>query len=213
MISSKISRRAWLVSGCAALFSAPFLQAAEARTFRRIPYQYIAVLAPEQASSGSGAEAWGFWREDPGPIGVFLKYYNKLRKAGGFGPTGWQFDINDWWLDENGLLMKAPVFPMPAGEYYVTNGEEHISLLTVDKPDSEGKQSWTLSDGKTIANVTHGPCRSARYTPRDAANQCSPENAPQSVFPLAPGERPPSVNHCDKKEYAVLIVFAVPAQS
>ena len=81
------------------------------------------------------------------------------RKAGNLAPTGWRFDIDDWWLDENGLIMKAPKFPIPSGKYYVTNGEEHISLLTIDEPDQLGQQRWKLSDGKTFANVTHGPCR------------------------------------------------------
>lgn len=212
-METRMNRRTWLATAIAALFAARGGYASQTRYIRRIPLQYIAVLAPEHATSGTGAETWGHWPEDPGPIGVFLKFYNRLRKAGGIGPSGWAFDLDDWWLDENGLIMKAPDFPMPAGEYWVTNGEDQVSLLTVDAPDAQGKQSWALSDGKSIANVTHGPCRSARYTPRDTSGSCSPENAPQARFPLAPGERPPSVLHCDKQEYAVLIVFAVPFQA
>ena len=109
--------------------------------------------------------------------------------------------------------MKAPEFPMPAGEFYVTNGEENISLLTVEKPDEEGKQAWSLSDGKTIAEVTHGPCRSARYTPKESSGTCSPKNANRMVFPLKPGEAPPYVQGCNRKNYAVLIVFALPIKN
>ena len=211
MKSSKFTRRAWIGSALATLFTARTTTPAIAAKYNRIPLQYIAALAPEDAKSGTGAETWGLWREDPGPIGVWLRFYQTLRQVGGIGPSGWRFDIDDWWLDENGLIMKAPDFPMPAGQYYVTNGEEHISLLTVDAPDENGKQSWSLSDDKTIANVTHGPCRSARYTPNDGAGSCSPENADRSVFPLKPGESPPDVKACHKKEYAVLIVFGLPA--
>ena len=178
---------------------------------RRIPTQYIASLATEDEKSGTGAETWGLWEVDPGPIGVWLRLYQVLQKAGNIAPAGWRFDIDDWWLDENGLIMKAPTFPMPAGQYYVTNGEEHISLLTVEKPDADGKQAWSLTHDKTIGNVTHGPCRSARYTPTDGTGSCSPKDADRTVFPLKPGEAPPLVSGCDRQKYAVLIVFGVPA--
>ena len=211
MTQIKFTRRAWLTSAIAGLFVTRFNPARAQTKVKRIPTQYIAALAPEGARSGTGAETWGLWRKDPGPIGVWLRFYQTLRKAGGIGPTGWRFDIDDWWLDENGLIMKAPDFPMPAGQFYVTNGEDHISLLTVEAPDAEGRQSWSLSDDKTIANVTHGPCRSARYTPEGESASCTPENANQAVFPLGPGDSPPAVSGCHKKEYAVLIVFALPA--
>jgi len=101
---------------------------------------------------------------------------------------------------------------MAAGKYYVTNGEEHISLLTVEKPDVDGIQAWSLSDGKNIANVTHGPCRSARYTPEGVTGTCSPKDADRKVFPLKPGESPPPVTGCIRDEYAVLIIFALPVE-
>lgn len=211
MAFPKLTRRAWFSSVASVLTLAP--GSASAAKFRRIPFQYIAALAPENATSGTGAETWGLWREDPGPIGVWLKQYKELRKAGDIGPTGWQFDVDDWWLDENGLIMKAPQFPMPAGQYLVSNGEHHISVLTVNSADAEGRQSWSLDGGKTIANVTHGPCRSSRYRPQGDSASCTPDNASQSVFPLAPGESPPSVTGCQKKDYAVLIVFGLPVDT
>lgn len=112
---------------------------------RRIQTQYIAVLALQGATSGTGAETWGLWKVDQGPIGVWLRFYQALPKAGNIAPSGWRFDIDDWWLDENGLIMKAPEFPIPAGQYYVTNGEENISLLTVKEADGEGNQAWSSS--------------------------------------------------------------------
>ena len=77
---------------------------------RRIQTQYIAALAAEGSTSGTGAETWGLWKVDPGPIGVWLRFYQTLQKAGNIAPAGWRFDIDDWWLDENGLIMKAPEF-------------------------------------------------------------------------------------------------------
>ena len=77
----------------------------------------------------------------------------------------------------------------------------------IGKPDSMGKQTWSLSDSKTIADVTHGPCRSARYRPDGEKGTCSPEYADRTAFPLAPGEAPPLVLGCNREKYAVLIVF------
>lgn len=207
------TRRQWLVSALglfATTITSPLLAQSK---IRRIRTQYIATLAPSGAKSGTGAETWGLWRVDPGPIGVWLRFYQTLQKAGNIAPSGWHFDIDDWWLDENGLIMKTPEFPMPAGKYYVTNGEEHISLLTVEKPNGDGKQSWSLSDDKTIANVTHGPCRSARYTPEGETGTCSPKDADRAVFPLKPGQAPPPVIGCSRKQYGVLIVFGLPIES
>jgi hypothetical protein len=110
------------------------------------------------------------------------------------------------------LIMKAPEFPIPAGQYYVTNGEENISLLTVEEADADGKQAWSLTDDKTIGDVTHGPCRSARYTPESESGSYSPKYADRSAFPLKPGEAPKLVSRCNKKNYAVLIVLRCPLQ-
>ena len=127
--------------------------------------------------------------------------------------SGWRFDIDDWWLDENGLIMRAPDFPISAGQYYVTNGENQIALLTIEAPDKDGKQAWSLSDGKTIKDVTHGPCRSARYTPMGASGTCTPEKADLADFPLKPGEEVPPIEMCNRQIYAVLIVFGFPVES
>ena len=207
---TRITRRKWIALLLSSLTVGLSSQTIAQTKFKRIRTQYIAALAQSNLTSGTGAENWGLWRIDPGPIGVWLRFYKLLQKAGNIAPAGWRFNIDDWWLDENGLIMKAPDFPMPAGKYYVTNGEEHISLLTVDPPDATGKQAWSLSDNKTIANVTHVPCRSTRYTPENGSGTCSPVNANQNVFPLKLGEDPPPVQGCKRKKYAVLIVFGKP---
>ena len=72
---------------------------------------------------------------------MWLRFYQALQKAGNIALSGWRFDIDDWWLDENGLIMKAPEFPIPARQYYVTSGEGNICLLTVEEADAEGKQA------------------------------------------------------------------------
>lgn len=210
--SNAFTRRQWLASASGMLAATLAGPLAAQPKIRYIPLQYIAALAPEAARSGTGAETWGLWRVDPGPIGVWLRLYQTLQAAGNIAPAGWRFDIDDWWLDENGLIMKAPEFPMPGGRYFVTNGETNASLLTVEKPDAEGRQSWSLSDDMSVADVTHGPCRSARYRPKGAPGSCTPVNADRSVFPLKPGESPPLVEGCDRKEYAVLIVFGLPEE-
>ena len=206
---SPITRRAWLASASAALLATPALAKPK---FRAVRPQFIAALAPPDATSGTGAETWGYWRKDPGPIGVRLRQFAKLERLG-FGPAGWRFDADDWWLDENGLIMKAPDFPLPPGEYLVTNGETNVSTLAIAAPDATGAQGWTLSDGLTAADVTHGPCRSARYTPTGASGTCSPAKADQSVFPLPLGDSPPMVPGCERQEYAVFIVIGLPVGS
>jgi hypothetical protein len=209
----KYSRR-WFLSSVISITSLFWNSTATAQVkVRRVRNQYIASLGGPDATSGTGAETWGIWEEDPGPKGVWLRFYKLLRKAGNLAPNGWRFDIDDWWLDENGLLMKAPKFPIPPGRYYVTNGEEHISLLTIEKPDHLGQQRWKLSDGKTIANVTHGPCRSARYTPQHGSGSCTPQDISLEQFPLELGQQLPNVQNCDKMNYSVLIVFAFPVDS
>ena len=92
----------------------------------------------------------------------------------------------------------------------MTNGQEHISFFTVEKPDADGVHAWSLSDAKTVADVTRGPCCSARYTPKGASVTCSPADADRGVFPLKIGQASPAVDGCNRKQYAVLIVFGLP---
>lgn len=177
--------------------------------FKRISPQYIAVLSDPKATSGSGAETWGYWRVDPGPRGVTLARYERLKTAGGIAPAKWQFDGADWWLEEHGLIMESPDFPVDPGKYLVTGDREATAVLTIHPKDANGAQRWDLSDGATIYDVTHLACRSARYTPM-SANSCSPEKAQQKSFPVRPGAEMPPVEGCKKQDYAVLIVIGLP---
>src|SRR5229473_937082 len=178
--------------------------------FKEVPTQFIAALADPSAGSGSGAQFWGVWHLDPGPRGVRLDGYERLKSAGGVAPAQWKFDSSDWWLEEHGLIMEKPVFPLSPGKYLVTGDREVTTVLTVHPMDKDGAQRWELADGATLYDVTHLGCRSARYTPAKAANTCSPANAPTKGFPVNPGVAMPVVNGCHKQDYAVLIVVGLP---
>ncbi len=181
--------------------------------FRRIPTQFIAALGDPAATSGSGAQSWGLWRVDPGPRGVRLDNYEQLKAAGGIAPALWGFDSTDWWLEENGLIMENPDFPLPAGKYIVTGNREVVTMLTVHPIDKDGTARWELEDGAKLYDVTHLGCRSARYTPVASDKSCSPAMAPKSAFRVAPGAAMPPVAGCNKQDYSVLFVIGVAVEN
>ena len=188
----------------------PGLGPAEAETvMKRIPVQYIAALGDPGATSGAGAESWGLWQVDPGPRGVRLSGYDKLAADGGGAPAQWKFDGSDWWLEEHGLIMEAPEFPIPAGRYVVTGGREATAVLTIHPKADDGIQHWELDSGANLHDVTHLRCRSARYTPAAGANSCSLAKAQIASFPVAPGAPMPPVEGCAKQDYEVLIVIGM----
>jgi hypothetical protein len=174
-----------------------------------IPMQYVAALADPKAKSGAGAEAWGLWPVDPGPRGVRLSKYAALKAAGGVAPAKWTFDASDWWLEENGLIMEPPSFPIPAGKYVVTGDRDVTAVLTIHPKNASGVTRWELDKGATLYDVTHLKCRSARYTPAAGKNSCSPEKASQKDFPVRPGAAMPPVESCNKQDYEVLIVIGM----
>ena len=181
----------------------------EIPTFMGVRTQFIAALGDPAASSGEGAETWGLWRYDPGPRGVWLEKFERHRvRRDGVAPANWTFDSEDWWLDENGLIMENPMFAIPPGRYMVTGDRETVALLTIHEDDAQGVRRWELDSGATLYDVTHLPCRSARYTPVAGAS-CSPANARQSDFPVTLGAPMPAVEGCQKQDYAVLFIVAV----
>ena len=179
--------------------------------FTLIPTQYVAALGDPGSTSGTGAEAWGLWAVDPGPRGVRLSKYETLKAAGGVAPAKWTFDGSDWWLEEHGLIMERPSFPIAPGKYVVTGGREVTAVLTIHPKGNDGVQRWELSDNATLYDVTHLRCRAARYSPTAGENSCSPEKAPQTSFPVTPGATMPSVEGCNKQDYEVLIVIGMAA--
>lgn len=195
-----------------AMFLAPFVAHAEA-TFTRIPTQFIAALGDPKASSGIDAHTWGLWAIDPGPRGVNIEDYANLTVNADVAPDGWKFDRAAWWLEEHGLIMEAPTFPLPAGDYVVTGGRQATAVLTIEKPDATGKQAWRLADAASIYDVTHLGCRAALYTKKETGKACTPDKAPMSVFPMTPGTIMPAVEGCSKQDYQVLIVIGMMVES
>ena len=177
--------------------------------FKPIPTQYIAALGDPNASFGSGAQTWGLWRRDPGPRGVWLDSFADLQASAGVAPAKWQFDDEDWWLDENGLLMEKPEFPVPPGRYLVTGDRETVTVLTVYPQDAKGERRWELHNGAVLYDVTHLPCRSARYRPISDNVACSPERVQHTGFPILPGNPMPTVQGCQRLDYSVLFVIGV----
>lgn len=175
----------------------------------RIDTQYIAALGDPQATAGDDAQTWGLWPVDPGPRGLRIASYAELTRRGGLAPAGWRFDAAAWWLEEHGLIMEAPRFPVPPGRYVVTGGRAVTAILTVDPPNAQGRQAWSLADGATIHDVTHLGCRAALYTPRAAGASCTPDRTPVQVVPMEPGRAMPVVEGCSKQEYHVLIVIGM----
>ena len=179
------------------------------QTMVRIPTQYIAALGDPFTSSGNDAHTWGLWEVDPGPRGVWISELDGLLANAGVAPAGWQFDSDGWWLEENGLMMEAPSFPLPAGQYVVTGGRMTTSVLTVEPVDADGMQAWSLADGAMIYDVTHLGCRAAFYTAAGDGQTCTPENTPTEVFPMVPGRLMPDVEGCNKQDWQVLIVVGM----
>ena len=177
--------------------------------FKRIPTQFIAALGDPEATSGTGAQSWGLWRVDPGPRAVQLSDYGELKAAGGLTAAQWIFDAGDWWLEEHGLIMEKPEFPLSPGKYMVTGDREVTSVLTIHPIDKDGTQRWELDKGAKLYDVTHLPCRSARYAPVNTESSCSPSKAQQTAFPVTPGAPMPAVEGCNKQDYAVLFVIGV----
>mmetsp|Transcript_18462 Transcript_18462/g.24624 ORF Transcript_18462/g.24624 Transcript_18462/m.24624 type:complete len:265 (+) Transcript_18462:113-907(+) len=197
----------------------PAVQPSSTPKFQRYPQlRFIAALGDPNASSGTGANTWGLWKDDPGPRGVYLRdYQERLVKRGGVAPAGWTFQNNDWWLEEHGLIMYNPE-PLPSKKYsksmgqilpykrYVVTGDREVTtVLTVFE---DGR--WELQKGN-LYDVTHLPCRSARYTPTADNNgsdgMCTPSKANGKDFPVKPGAVMPSVPDCNKQDYAVLFVL------
>ncbi|HMS82040.1 MAG TPA: hypothetical protein PKD12_00130 [Nitrospira sp.] len=206
-------RRAYLATALLVTIAvaAPVVHAADRNQtkFKRIPTQYIAALGDPGATSGNGAQLWGLWLLDPGPRGVKLNRYTSLKDAGGVTPARWKFDETDWWLEEHGLIMEQPTFPLPTGKYVVTGARKVTAVLTIHPSDNHGNSRWELDQGATLYDVTHLACRSARYTPAIVDGSCSPANAKQTAFPVTPGGAMPPVEGCTKQDYAVLIVTGV----
>lgn len=195
----------WLISSACIIFTSPFSAHAE-QTYIPGDTQYIAALGATSATSGNDAETWGFWAVDPGPRGVWINDYQDLLATAGVAPDGWQFDSAAWWLEEHGLMMESPRFPLAPGQYVVTGGRETTSVLTVAAPDAAGKQAWSIANNASLYDVTHLGCRAAVYTAAATGQSCTPDKTNTDVFPMRPDISMPEVEGCAKQDYQVLIV-------
>lgn len=195
----------------AALFTGQAASADEIKFARVSPIQFIAAKGDPKASSGTGADQWGLWEEDPGPNGVYIKNYEKqLVARNGKAPAGWRFNESAWWVEEHGLIMptpdKLPLYnynrnPATDGKRYIVTGDRSTQAMLTVSPDG----SWKLSKG-TLYDVTHLPCRSAIYTPT-AEGSCVPNNKQQKLFPVKPGAKMPQFEGCNTEDWAVLFVI------
>lgn len=199
------AHRSYLLASAILLLLAAIPAMAE-QTFVRGKTQYIAALGATSATKGDDASTWGFWAVDPGPRGVWISDYPDLLENAGVAPDGWQFDSAAWWLEEHGLMMESPVFPLPAGNYVVTGGREITSVLTVAAPDATGKQAWSIANNASLYDVTHLGCRAAVYTAAATGQSCTPDKTNTDVFPMRPDISMPEVEGCAKQDYQVLIV-------
>merc|ERR1712238_47000 len=186
--------------------------------------QFIAALGDPSASSGTvpidpntGLSLWGLWPVDPGPRGVMLQdYQQKIVQHYNIAPAGWSFDPQNWWLEEHGLIMEPPEpFPLTAGKYLVTGGRTITTTLIIYQESSKSSGTppvtkWRLEEG-TLYDITHLPCRSARYQPivaggDDEDGPGSPGAANPKDFPVTPGAIMPSVPGTQQQDYAVIFV-------
>ena len=115
--------------------------------FRGSSPQFMAALGDPTASNGTispdSFSSWGLWEDDPGPRGVKLQNFQQdiLATENRAQPVGWTFDPQSWWLEEHGLLMESPTFPVPvrlwaslyteARSYVSINEQEEIIPNTI----------------------------------------------------------------------------------
>src|SRR6202012_3755960 len=145
----------WLLSMGSLMLAAGLQQPVHASSvdlskFRRIEPQFIAALGDPGATSGNGAQSWGFWNQDPGPRACKLDHYPQLKANGGVAPSLWKFDPSDWWLEEHGLIMEKATFPLAPGQYLVTGDRQVVTVLTIHPKDKDGNERWELANGATL---------------------------------------------------------------
>ena len=100
--------------------------------------------------------------------------------------------------------------------YIVTGGRKVTTILTI-----EANGRWSLEGGAKLHDVTHLPCRSARYVPLHGGSEeasdgkavtvstGSPASANPTDFPVRPGGEMPPVKGCKKQDYWVVFVVGI----
>mmetsp|Transcript_88399 Transcript_88399/g.153122 ORF Transcript_88399/g.153122 Transcript_88399/m.153122 type:complete len:311 (+) Transcript_88399:101-1033(+) len=178
------------------------------KEFKRLNRNWFIAADPGlengDATEGTGALKWGVWRRDPGLMGVDLSAFEDLEAADGRADAGWDFDPEEWWLEEYGRIMPKPIIPIPNGKYllpWLNGGNAGRAVVLTIKGDT-----WSLDkrSNARLKDVTHLPCRSARYT--RVAEDASPTQAKLSDFPVLPGRKMPPIEGYEQADYAVLFV-------
>ncbi|OLP81057.1 hypothetical protein AK812_SmicGene38451 [Symbiodinium microadriaticum] len=153
--------------------------------FSKLPKQYIAAAGDPKASSGTGAEKWGLWTQDPGPRGVRLSGYERLQATGGQAPAGWQFDQ---------VTTTLTIFPKDS------EGHQRWELADGAKLyDVTHLPCRVIDVGDYATGLRAMSCRK---------RTCSPSGAAPADFPVRPGAAMPAVKGCQKQDHAVLFVLS-----
>jgi hypothetical protein len=123
------------------------------------------------------------------------------------GRAGWEFTPSDFWIEEHGLIMEAPEIPIvpstaPAARKFIVTGDRSVTTVLTVEPNG----AWKLDRG-TLHDVTHLPCRSARYT--GATDGFKPSKADEAQFPVQPGGPMPPLPGCAKQDYFVVFVVGI----
>ncbi|MEZ5801516.1 MAG: hypothetical protein R3D29_14980 [Nitratireductor sp.] len=122
-------------------FVSGFARAGAEEKFQRSEIQYIAALVDPNAVSGDNAQEWGLWEVDWVRVVCRFPGLASLMAAGNIAPAGWKFDQSAWWLEEHGLIMEAPTFPLEPGVLASSPavGRETTSVLNVEAPRCRGE--------------------------------------------------------------------------
>src|SRR5678816_4021883 len=74
-----VSRRLLSMGSLILAASLHYASGEDLSKFKRIEPQFIAALGDPGATSGNGAQSWGFWNQDPGPRACKLDHYPQLK--------------------------------------------------------------------------------------------------------------------------------------
>src|SRR5215470_15648904 len=74
-----VSRRLLSMGSLILAASLHYASGEDLSKYKRIEPQFIAALGDPGATSGNGAQSWGFWNQDPGPRACMLDHYPQLK--------------------------------------------------------------------------------------------------------------------------------------
>ncbi|PYS54985.1 MAG: hypothetical protein DMG13_06060, partial [Acidobacteria bacterium] len=77
-----VSRRLLSMGSLILAASLHYASGQDLSKYKRIEPQFIAALGDPGATSGNGAQSWGFWNQDPGPRACKLDHYPQLKATG-----------------------------------------------------------------------------------------------------------------------------------